>query len=110
MGNESLEAQLARIDERLRLVMVQNDKAEASRKEQYQFNERIERTVGDMSVKVTNVENKLATASPTIEEFITIKHKIVGAGKLGKYLWLAGGALITLAYNSREAILKWLGH
>lgn len=110
MGNESVEVQLARVDERLRIVLEQLAKAESGRKEQYQFNERMQRTVDDMSTKVTNVENKLATAAPTIEEYITIKHKIVGAGKLGKWLWILGSGLIGYAYASREAILRWLGN
>ena len=43
-----------------------------------------------MEGRLKNVEDSFAKSEPTIEEFITIKHKVAGAGVFGK--WAGAGA------------------
>lgn len=106
--SESNEAQLARLDERLKAIMAELEKATTSRKDQYERLEAMGRSLLSIDNRVEKVENSLAANAPTIEEFITIKHKVVGAGVMGRWLWLAGGAVISFVFTMREALFTWL--
>lgn len=106
--SESVEVRVARLEEQLKFLVDDAKEAKISRKGQYDSIEALRQSVASMVGDVTDVKAKLAGQAPTIEEFITIKHKVVGAGKLGKGLWAAGAFLIGIVYSSREAILTWL--
>lgn len=82
--------------------------ARDGRKQQYETLEAINRALLKIENRVQGVEEQLSRATPTIDEFITIKHKVVGAGLLGRWLWAAVGGLLTLIYSSRETIIGWL--
>lgn len=64
-------------------------------------------SVNNMSNRLKNVEDNLAKNEPTIEEFITIKHKVVGAGIFGKWVWAAAGAIIGILAAARREIFAW---
>lgn len=106
--NESLEVRVVRLEEQLKFLVEDAKEAGKSRKGQYESMESLRQAMVKMAGEVTEVKTKLAGQAPTIEEFITIKHKVVGAGKVGKWLWAAGAFLIGSVYSSREAILHWL--
>lgn len=108
MSGESPEVQMARLDERLKYIAQQLERAEQGRKLQYEFNESMNAGMQKIDSRLEGVEKSLAVQAPTIQEFITIKQKVVGAGMLGRWLWLAAGGLITLLYNSRETIIGWI--
>lgn len=109
MSGESVEVQLARQDERWKLVVEEMREAKLARKGQYEQIEALQTTVQLLSMKVSSVETSLAKANPTIEEFITIKHKVTGAGAAGKYVWAIGAAILTVLATSRENIKTFLG-
>lgn len=109
MSNESAETQMARIDERLKSMMIELQAAKDGRKDQYEKMEDIGRQITSMDGRMKNVETSLAKSAPTIEEFITIKHKVVGAGAAGKYLYAGAGILIGILAASREFLISWLG-
>lgn len=51
------------------------------------------------------IKEQLASNAPTIQEFVTIKHKVQGAGALGKFIWASGGALLaTIAFFRKQLI------
>lgn len=108
MSGEAVEVQMARLEERLKVIMDELALARDSRKQQYETQEKLGRSLVSIESRIENVETSLAKATPTIDEFLIIKHKVVGAGMLGKWLWAAGGGLISLAFASRETILGWL--
>ena len=89
--SDPIEVMLARLDERFR-TLFENQKSE---KEDLANLEKslveLSKSVAAMDNRLKNVEDSLAKNEPTIEEFITIKHKVVGAGIFGK--WGALGAL-----------------
>lgn len=64
-------------------------------------------SINDIGNRLKNVEDSLAKNEPTIEEFITIKHKVVGAGIFGKWVWAAAGAILSLLVAARKEILAW---
>lgn len=79
-----------------------------------QDREKLEETLGelrdsinDIGNRLKNVEDSLAKNEPTIEEFITIKHKVVGAGIFGKWVWAGAGAIIGVLAAARREIFVW---
>lgn len=62
----------------------------------------------EMTSRISRLEDSMNANAPTIQEFVTIKHKVQGAGKFGTLLWAGGAALLTLIATSREAIFAWL--
>lgn len=64
-------------------------------------------SINDIGNRLKNVEDSLAKNEPTIEEFITIKHKVVGAGIFGKWVWAAAGAIIGILAATRREIFSW---
>lgn len=86
----AMEASVARLEERMQRIHEDNQDAKKSRKEMYGKLE-------EMNGRLHQVESALASAAPTIAEFVVIKHKISGAGMVGRWLWLAGGVLISSA-------------
>ncbi len=118
MSGDPLNVQLGRLDERLKIVIENQGKEATVRGEHYKkFEEHsvaITQLTQDMSefkLDIIEVKAALNSQAPTIEEFITIKHKVIGAGKIGRWLWVIGTALIGMAgyiYKSKEVIGKWL--
>lgn len=106
--NESVEVRVARLEEQLRFLVEEAKEAKTNRKGQYENIELLRQAMTTMAGEVTEVKTKLAGQAPTIEEFITIKHKVVGAGKLGGWLWTAGAFLIGILAASRETIVDWI--
>lgn len=106
--SEPVEVRVARLEEKMQFLVDESKEAKIARKAQYEVLETLGRSMQSMATEVSVVKTKLDGQAPTIEEFITIKHKVVGAGKLGKWLWAAGAFLIGTAYSSREAIVAWL--
>lgn len=64
-------------------------------------------SINDIGNRLKNVEDSLAKNEPTIEEFITIKHKVVGAGIFGKWIWAGAGAIIGVLAAARREIFAW---
>lgn len=62
-----------------------------------------------MENDVKLIKDQLASNAPTIQEFITIKHKVQGAGWMGKTLWAVGGALIAFVAAARKEIFSLAG-
>lgn len=106
--SETVEVRVARLEEQLKFLVEDAREAKASRKSQYDSIESLSKAVLALAGDVTEVKGKLAGQAPTIEEFITIKHKVVGAGKMGKWLWTAGAFLIGIVFSSREQIIAWI--
>ena len=105
--NLELHTQMARLEERLKIIAEGLVLDRDSRKDQYEKLENIGKTMTAMDARVKSVEESFARSAPTIEEFITIKHKVVGAGVAGKWLWFIVGGLLTVAYNFRSEIFRW---
>lgn len=105
MTGESIAVQLARVDEQLKMVLVELKDSKESRGKQYDAIDALRISLNAIGTRVENVETKLASAQPTIEEFITIKHKVVGAGQLGRWIWLAGAFLLGATAASRSAVI-----
>lgn len=105
---EPSEVQIARLEERLAVILNELQQVQDGRKQQYEKLEEMGRSLLQLSNRVESVEKSLAKASPTIEEFITIKHRVVGAGMLGKWVWAVAGGLIGMLFYARVQIMDFL--
>lgn len=106
--SEPIEVRVTRLEEQLRFLVDDAKEAKINRKGQYESIEYLRQAMSTMAGEVTEVKSKLAGQAPTIEEFITIKQKVVGAGKMGKVIWVIGAFMIGVVYSSREAVIGWL--
>lgn len=95
------------MDERIKQVLDELNASKETRKSQYESLSAITQSVLRLETRMGGVEAGLSAAQPTIQEFITIKHKVDGAGALGKWIWVAGAALLGLVAGSREALFHF---
>lgn len=107
MSNDSDSVMLARLEERLRTLFENQEKDNRGKERMEQTLSGLQIAIQDMTARLKNVEDSLAKNEPTIEEFITIKHKVVGAGMFGKWVWFGLGAVITMIAAIRKEILAW---
>ena len=104
---ESTEIQLARLDERMRMLLDRMEDNHNSHTQTREWMRKTDGTLQDIGNRVLNVEVSLQKAAPTIEEFIVIKHKIIGAGVAGKWMWATFGTLLGIVISMREQIIRW---
>ena len=108
MVKESVDVQLARVDERLKSILEKLSDAHEESISIREWQSRVNDFLSSIEARIQNVEKSLATTEPTIQEFITIKHKVAGAGLLGRYLWIGLGAIIGFVFSVRESIFSFL--
>ena len=106
-NDTDVRVQMARIEERLKMVTETLIQDRESRRNQYEKTEELSLTIHELNGRIKNVEEGLAKSAPTIEEFITIKHKVVGAGIFGKWVWAGAGAIIGVLAAARREIFAW---
>jgi hypothetical protein len=106
--SESHEVQLARVDENLKAILAELTQARDSRKQQYEKLEVFGRYMQSLENRLATLERSMEKASPTIDEFLVIKHKVVGAGIFGKWIWAAAGTLLGIVIAGRTTIFEWL--
>lgn len=99
--SDSTEVLLARLEERMLTQAKSTEQVLQELKEQG-------KSLASMEVRVQNVETSLTAQKPVIDDFIVIKHKVVGAGQFGKWLWVFAAATVTWILTSREKIMMWL--
>lgn len=108
---ESIEIQIARIDERMKMMMEKMEENHDSHTRTRAWMGQVDKTLTDISMRVNSVETSIAKNAPSLEELIAIKHKVIGAGTLGRWLWVALGALLGAILTAREQIFKIMtGH
>lgn len=105
--SDATEVMLARLDERFRTLFENQERERKDRDKLEASLASLKESVTDISNRLKTVEDSLAKNEPTIEEFITIKHKVVGAGIFGKWVWAAAGAIIGILAATRREIFAW---
>ena len=108
MSTEPTEVQLARLEERLNQVLQGMAQDRESRRQQYEKTEELAQSITKLDGRMGQVEQSLTQQAPTIEEFITIKHRVVGAGMMGKWVWAIAGGLIGMLFSARVHIMDLL--
>jgi hypothetical protein len=108
MSNEPLAIQLARVAVSMEYIQKELEDAKQARKGQYEKMEEQNVTLMKLDGRMSEVEKSLRTQAPTIEEFITIKQRVVGAGVAGRWSWAALTGVIALLCTFRTEIFRWL--
>jgi hypothetical protein len=108
MPNDSIEVQLAVLVTQFGFIQKELEDAKVARKGQYEKAEEQSQLLTSMDGRMKTVEESLRQQAPTIEEFITIKHKVVGAGIAGRWTWVILAALVGLFCSMRTEIFRWL--
>lgn len=104
---ESIEVQFARLDERLKVVLDRMEENHESHVKTRAWMSQVDRQLTDISGRVANVESSLAKTAPTIEEFMEIKNKVIGAGIAGRWLWVGLGTLLGLIISAKEHLIRF---
>lgn len=107
MGNEPDNVTLARLEERLRNIFENQTRESREREKMEESIKKLSESMGDLSTRLKRVEESITKSEPTIEEFITIKHKVSGAGIFGKWVWAGAGAIIGVLAAARREIFAW---
>ena len=105
--NESGELLLVRLEERLKTLFDNQARDRQDREKLEETLVELRDSINDIGNRLKNVEDSLAKNEPTIEEFITIKHKVVGAGIFGKWVWAGAGVIIGVLAAARREIFAW---
>lgn len=105
---EPVEIQIARLDERYKSIQEKMEQNEKTNQESTATLRRLESILDRISSRVEGVENALASAKPTINEFVQFKHKVIGAGSFGKWVWLVAGVLLSYVLTVREHLTKFI--
>lgn len=104
---ESTEIQLARLDERMKMLLDRMEDNQKANHETQQWMSKTDTTLNTINSRVSSVESSLSKAAPTIDEFMAIKHKVIGAGLAGRWMWVTFGTLLGLVISMREQIIRW---
>ena len=105
--NESGELLLVRLEERLKTLFENQTRDRQDREKLEETLGELRDSINDIGNRLKNVEDSLAKNEPTIEDFITLKHKVVGAGIFGKWVWAGAGAIIGVLAAARREIFAW---
>lgn len=105
--SESMESQFARMDERMKMLLDRMDENHEANVVNRAWMAQVDRSLHDIGSRVTNVENTVSRNAPSLEELVAIKHKVIGAGVAGKWLWIALGAVLSMIVSGREQIFRW---
>lgn len=108
MHNEPIEVQLARLDERNKMILMRLDQNQVEAKEaRGQLKDAFESLRG-IDARLERLEGSFATTKPTIDEFRSIKQKVLGAGTMGRWVWVALTGILGFLYTIREHIVTFL--
>lgn len=107
MSTDTSDILLGRLEERLQILVKNHEKDERNQEKLEQTLTELMLSLQKMEGRLKNVEDSFAKSEPTIEEFITIKHKVAGAGVFGKWVWAAAGAIIGILAAARREIFAW---
>lgn len=89
---------------RLDRIEMSQEASSESRRRLHEKLDQTDRVLDRVSSRVEGLERSLTSISPTIQEFMTYKHQVIGAGRFGRALWWLGGLVLTAA----SAVVSYL--
>lgn len=116
MADTNMEAEMARLDERLKSIerMVQTisdaqKEASEGRRRGYEAQERTEREIIGITHRITSLEDNIRAIRPTTVELERVRDRVIFAGSLGRTLWAIGKGLIAAAAGAAAAYYSLTG-
>lgn len=101
---ESIEVQMARIQEQMKSLISELERSNRGREHTDSQIDKLSESMSKLHIRMEKVEEQLTSNAPVIQEFITIKQKVTGAGVAGKWVWAGCATAITLIATFREQI------
>lgn len=108
MSNESLEVQLARLDERNKMILMSMENNQRETKESREQMKEAFESLRAIDSRLERLEGSFATSQPTLDEFRRVKHTLIGAGFLGRWVWVVLTGTLGLLYTMREHIIAFV--
>jgi len=105
--SEEFGTQLVRLEEQLKSVVAGLEHDRKDREHRDRQIEIILKSMNSLDRRLELVERQLAENTPSIKEFLVMKHQIEGAGLMGKWIWGAAGALLGTIISAKELWKAW---
>ncbi|TGQ95438.1 hypothetical protein EN851_07935 [Mesorhizobium sp. M8A.F.Ca.ET.208.01.1.1] len=93
-----------RVEAKLEAVLTELQKGADGRGRLYEKAEEISDDLATVSADVGNVKRdtedlkrRMSAVEPSVEDYLKKQQQVIGAGKLGKLLWSAGGVILAAA-------------
>lgn len=116
MAVEPEAVQIARLEEKVnhltdlvRSLAEEVRSGNESRKALYQENEKIRHDLIEIRHRMGHLQDGLDAVKPTAAEYVQLRERITGAGKMGEWAWRLGGIAMTAAGWIAAAYTYWTG-
>lgn len=93
----SVEKELGALQEGIKQISTQLEKAEVARKGMYERLEGMDRKLDHLDWRVIAIENKLTNITPTIDKVERVHMQVEGASKIGSFISRTGFFLFSAA-------------
>lgn len=93
----SVEKELGALQEGIKQISTQLEKAEVARKGMYERLEGMDRKLDHLDWRVIAIENKLTNITPTIDKVERVHMQVEGASKFGTFISRTGFFLFSAA-------------
>ncbi len=110
MTRETTGERLARLEERVGAISTsvdtltrQGEAAGESRRRVYEEQEAIRSELAATRSDIARLHEAIAAIRPTTEEYKQVRDRVIFAGRLGRFLWSIGKALLSAAAGAAAA-------
>ena len=94
-----MEREMGKVLAKLESIENEMHDAKEARGKVYERIEATNQKVDHLGWRMDALEKTMNNQAPTIAEFLTYKEQVKGAGRLGKFLWAAGGLILGAAVS-----------
>jgi len=94
-----MEREMGKVLAKLESIENEMHDAKEARGKVYERIEATNQKVDHLGWRMDALEKTMNSQAPTIAEFLTYKEQVKGAGRLGKFLWAAGGLILGAAVS-----------
>lgn len=105
---ETTETRIARLDEQVKTLVDKVNKNQDAVANVNSWMASVDNTLSSMNYRFSSVEQNVTRSVEAINEFNSIKNKVIGASLAGKWVWTALGVGFTLLYAFHGSIIKIL--
>lgn len=107
---ETVETQVARLEEKVKVLIEKVDQSQETDVRSSSWMTSVDNTLSSINFRLSSVEQNVNRTTAAIEEFNSIKDRIVGASVASKWFWAMLGILFSFVYAFHESIIKFITH
>ena len=105
---ETSETKLARLEEKVKTLIDKVDQNQDTYNRSSSWMTAVDNTLSSINFRLSSVEQNVSRSTVAIEEFNSIKNKLMGASIAGKWFWTILGVTFGFLYAFHESIAKIL--